>query len=287
MRRLRRGAVATAAVAAGLAITLRGVAGHELLRAVAEARLSFVAAYSLPLLALGSALRTARYGALLPVFARPRSSELWAIIILSAAANNVLPLKAGEVLRTKDTVAAGVSLPRVVTAQLAEKVVEIATLVVCVAPVLVMHVGFGGPAPVTSGFLCLGAVGAGWAARHFGVRVRQLVRSFAWSIASDAVEIAVIAVCLGGLGLPAGLLPSVTVFTGVNLAIAVPLTPANVGAFEAGAALPLIALGVGHDSAVAFAFIYRAVQWLPVTLAGALVWARRMMVSRPERARAV
>jgi uncharacterized protein (TIRG00374 family) len=100
------------------------------------------------------------------------------------------------------------------------------------------------------------------------------------------VEIALIAVCLGGLGLPAGLLPSVMVYAGVNLAIAVPSTPGNVGVFEAGAALPLIALGVEHDAAVAFALLYRAVQWLPVTLAGGLVWARRMVASEPERASA-
>jgi uncharacterized membrane protein YbhN (UPF0104 family) len=288
MRRWLPRALAVAVVTMAVAFALRGVHGHELLRSLAEARLSYLAACSLPLLGLGSMLRTARYGSLLPaVGARPRPAELWAIVILSAAANNVLPLRAGELLRTKDTVAAGVRLPSVVVAQLAEKVVEVATLVACVTPVLVTHAGLCGPAPVTVGLFFLASVGAGWAAHRFGVRVRQLVHALGWSLASDAVEIAIIAVCLGGLGLPAGLLPSVVVYAGVNLAIAVPSTPGSVGAFEAGAALPLIALGVEHDAAVAFAFVYRAVQWLPLTLAGALVWARRMVVSEPERARAM
>jgi uncharacterized membrane protein YbhN (UPF0104 family) len=287
MRRILPRAFGIVVVAIALTFALRGVHGHELLRALAEARLSYVAACSLPLLGVGSMLRAGRYGALLPAMgSRPGSSELWSIVVLSAAANNVLPLRAGELLRTKDTVAAGVRLPRVVIAQLAEKVVEVATLVTWVVPVLVTHVGFCGPAPVTVGLFFLGAIGAGWAAHRFGVRVRQLVRSLGWSFASDAVEIAIIAACLAGLGLPAGLLPSVAVYAGVNLAIAVPSTPASVGAFEAGAALPLIALGVDHHAAVAFAFVYRAVQWLPVTLAGALVWARRVVVSEPERARA-
>jgi glycosyltransferase 2 family protein len=280
-------ALAIAVVAMALVFALRGLSGHELLRALGRARLAYVIAGSLFLLGVGSILRAARYGALLPaVGARPRPSELWAIMILSAAANNVLPLRAGEVLRTKDTMATGVRLPRVVVAQVAEKVIEVATLVTLVAPVLATHFGFCGPAPVTAGLFCLGAVGVGWAARRFGVRARQLVRSFAWSLASDVVEIAIISVCLWGLGLPAGLSPSAAVYAGVNLAIAVPSTPASVGAFEAGAALPLIALGIEHDAAIAFALIYRAVQWLPVTLAGGLVWTRRMVAPQPGRARA-
>ena len=100
------------------------------------------------------------------------------------------------------------------------------------------------------------------------------------------MEVAIIAVCLHGLGLPAGLGPSVTVFACVNLAIVLPSTPGNVGAQEAGAALALIALGVDRETAVAFALVYRAVQWLPVTLAGAIVWARRMIVAPPARASA-
>jgi uncharacterized protein (TIRG00374 family) len=71
----------------------------------------------------------------------------------------------------------------------------------------------------------------------------------------------------------------VTVFAAVNLAIAMPATPGNIGAFEAGAALPLMATGVDRDTAVAFAILYRAVQWLPVTALGAALFALRPRAS--------
>ena len=103
----------------------------------------------------------------------------------------------------------------------------------------------------------------------------QLGRALAWSFGADVLEVGVIALCLKSLGLSAGLTTSLLVFAAVNLAIAVPSTPANLGALEAGAALALVATGVAHDAAVAFALLYRAVQWLPITLAGGAIWAWR------------
>ena len=63
----------------------------------------------------------------------------------------------------------------------------------------------------------------------------------------------------------------------MNLSIALPSGPSHLGAFEAGAALGLVAMGVSHDLALAFALLYRVVQWVPVMLAGAVVWAWRAL----------
>jgi uncharacterized membrane protein YbhN (UPF0104 family) len=285
MRRSALRAIVLAAVVAGTWFTLRGISGSQLLHALARTDLPFVAAFGLPLLAVGSVLRTGRYRALLPALdTSPPFFDLWPCVILSMAGNNVLPLRAGELLRTRESVAAGYRLSRVAIAQLAVKVVEASTLAIYATPALAAHVGYRRPLLVITGLTVLGALVAGWTARRFQVEPRQLLTSLAWSLVADAVEIAIIAVCLKGLGLSAGLLPSVTVFAAVNLAVALPSTPGNVGAFEAGAALSLISIGVERDAAVAFAFVYRAVQWPPVTLAGAVLWTKRMVASPPARA---
>jgi uncharacterized membrane protein YbhN (UPF0104 family) len=287
MRRHALRAIAFAGVVAGLWWTLRGVSGAQLVHALALTDVRLVAGLSLPLLAVGSVLRGARYGALLPALgSRPRFFDVWSSVMLSTAANNVLPLKAGELLRTRETVAAGVPLARVAVAQLTEAAVEAVSAVACATPAIASHLGFQHPALAIVGLLAIGVVVAGWIARRFRVEPRQLAMSLAWSFGSDLIEIGVIAVCLAGLGLPAGPLPSVMVFAAVKVAVALPSTPGNLGAFEAGAALPLVAIGVERDAAMAFALVYRAVQWLPLTLAGAVLWARRTITSPAARARA-
>jgi hypothetical protein len=273
------------AVAMGIWLALRSVSGAKLLHALAPTRVAFVAGWCVTLLAVGSVARSIRFAALLPRTPHAHLIDLWSAVLLGSAGNNVLPLRAGELVRTRETVAAGYPLARVVVAQVAEKVVDAASLIAYATPVLAAHLG-GRFTPVFAGLVVTGVLFVGWAAPRFRVAPGQLAASLAWSLVADAVEVAIVAVCLHGLGLPAGLVRSLTVFVGVNVAIALPGVPGNLGAQEAGAALPLIALGVDADAAVAFALVYRAVQWLPVTLAGGVVWARRMIVSPATRARA-
>jgi uncharacterized membrane protein YbhN (UPF0104 family) len=277
-------------VGAGLWLALRGVSGSQLLHALEGTRVVFIAALALPLLAVSLLPRTARYAALLSRSGRRDGRfVLWPAVLLSMAGNNVLPLRAGELLRTRESVAAGYPVRQVAIAQLTEKIVEAATLVVFAAPVVAWRIGgraalllAGAAAAVSS----LGGWGwVHWTRPHLRIARSQLATSLAWSLVADVVEIAVIAVCLHGVGLSAGVVPSVTVFAGVNLAIALPSTPGNLGTLEAGSALPLVALGVDHDAAVAFACVYRVVQWLPVTVAGAIVWLSRVGSTPAGRAR--
>jgi hypothetical protein len=249
-----------------------------MLHSVAIANLAYVGAWCLPLLAAGSLLRTARYRALLPHFGKGYGLwDVWSAVVLSAAANNVLPLRAGELIRTRETMAAGATLLEVAFAQVAEKVVEAATLIVWATPVLASYVAHGRLTVAVAALIAVIALVTTWALRFDRLHTLQgIALSSVWSLAADAIEIAIVAVCLRGVGLPGGLAASVAVFAAVNLAIALPSTPGNVGAFEAGAALPLIAMGVGRDAAIAFAFVYRAVQWLPVSIVGCILWARRV-----------
>ena len=268
---------AIAAVAFGVWFSARGIAPKELLHALGAADLLYVAVGTLPLLVLGSLLRTARYGALLPTSSGEHGFwDLWSAVVLSGAANNVLPLRAGELVRTRETMARGLPLAQVAFAQVTEKLVEAATLVVCSVPVLLAYATPGHPVRLVSIVTAVLVVGVTVALRlDRRDLLRAVARSSCWSFAADAVELAIIAVCLRSLGLPCGLVTSIAVYAAVNLAIALPSTPGNVGAFEAGAALPLIALGVSRDAAVAFACVYRVVQWLPLSAVGLAVWARQ------------
>lgn len=68
--------------------------------------------------------------------------------------------------------------------------------------------------------------------------------------------------------------PAVAVITllAVNVALAVPAPPGNLGTFEVGAVLALTALGVPKETAIAFALCYHGVQLVPLWLAGIPAW---------------
>jgi hypothetical protein len=95
-----------------------------------------------------------------------------------------------------------------------------------------------------------------------------------WSLASDLVDVAMIALCLAAVGLHVEIGVWLLVYLAVNLAIAVPLTPGQVGVLEAGAVLALASAGVGQSEALAFALIYHAVHIVPPALLALPGWSR-------------
>jgi hypothetical protein len=95
-----------------------------------------------------------------------------------------------------------------------------------------------------------------------------------WSLASDLIDVAMIALCLAAVGLHVEIGVWLLVYLAVNLAIAVPLTPGQVGVLEAGAVLALASAGVGQSEALAFALIYHAVHIVPPALLALPGWSR-------------
>ena len=65
----------------------------------------------------------------------------------------------------------------------------------------------------------------------------------------------------------------------LNLAIAVPSTPAQVGALEGGAITALVLLDVNREAAAAFALLYHALQVIPLIAAG-LIFELRLVLGR-------
>ena len=88
------------------------------------------------------------------------------------------------------------------------------------------------------------------------------------SMAAWLLEVAAAAAALGAFGLQHGAAGGAAVIFGVNLAMAAPAPPANLGTFEIGAAMALMALGESSDSAAAFALGYHALLLLPMILTG-------------------
>ncbi len=91
-------------------------------------------------------------------------------------------------------------------------------------------------------------------------------------------DLATIELVLRAVGAAPSLSAGLLVLLITNLAIAVPITPGNLGTHELGSALALKLLGVQVEAATAFALLYHALHTIPVLLAG-FVDARRLLLS--------
>jgi len=304
MDRLKRARYGRAALRTTIAVALvatfvstaRHVSLDGVVRVFASANVPLLSTLVPLVLAMSFALRAARFRALLGrgQEGRARFRDVLGSVVLSQGANNVLPLRAGELVRTRDFMARGYSIRRVAFAQLTEKLVELATLVAWTVPMLA-H--FFGSRRLVLGVLLLVVLllpAGAW----FGRRVRRpnditstdrtrdrlvsVAQAVLWSFSADGFEVALIAVCLASVGIPATLTTSLAVLAAVNLAILLPSTPGQIGTLEAGASLGLVLMGTPSNAAIGFALLYRCMQWVPVTIAAGLVWAFRRTPHDPR-----
>ena len=110
-------------------------------------------------------------------------------------------------------------------------------------------------------------------------------KSLAWSVLSDATDVAMIGLVLAAVGVHLPVVSWVVAFVAINLALIVPTTPAQLGVLEMGAVAALHALGVDEAPAVAFAVLYHAAHVIPPTLVGGL-FALGLESRRPDPDRA-
>jgi uncharacterized membrane protein YbhN (UPF0104 family) len=297
----RWGRAVLSVAALGVAVaTVSSMASHlQLRQSVARLRsadLRLLAAIAPLLLTANLCLKAARFRSLLRTAAGQALPfrQVLASVVLSTGANNLLPLRAGELVRTREIVARGRAIRDVLVAQMVEKMVAMTTLLVWAASALERLVvnGHPGVALFVIGGLLFGLfvgllwIFGGWIVRavrqgHFvafverGGMTAAVMQALTWSLLGDATEVALIALCLDSLGIHVGLATSAVVFASLNLAMALPSTPGQVGVFEAGAGLGLMMAGLPGEVAVAFALLYRLMLWLPVTLAAGAVWLAR------------
>jgi len=76
-----------------------------------------------------------------------------------------------------------------------------------------------------------------------------------------------VAAAVGGMAVPA------LIYVAINLAIIVPSAPSGVGPFEVAAVLAYSWLGVRAETAFNIALMYHIIQFIPITLIGATMYA--------------
>jgi uncharacterized membrane protein YbhN (UPF0104 family) len=96
-----------------------------------------------------------------------------------------------------------------------------------------------------------------------------------WALAAWGCDLMTIASVLHALDVPVHLDAVLLVLLMVNLAVAVPAAPGNLGTFELGASFALTTLGVPTERAAAFALLYHGVQIVPLTAVWGIVSLRK------------
>ena len=244
----------------------------------AEVTRAGAAVLAAPLATVGALLAyAAAFGLRTVVWTRMQpalpSGQAWAALHVALAANHVLPLRLGEVLRVTSVLRrTALSARPVIAAVALLRLGDLMALVVIAAvatPVALVAV-VGGAGAVVVALVCAVAVlGAGWwcvrVARATSATGSRALRSpdgwvavgtvSAWLL--EAVVLWVVAGTAGvGLSLPeAAGVTAITVFAQV-LAV----TPGGVGTYEAAGTAALLALGVGAPEAFAVVLLTHAVK---------------------------
>jgi len=270
-------------VFAGLVVTLRGMdwpAVGEALRSAHGWPIALAAVINFGII-IGKA---AAWRLLLAPEHRLSLARLTRYTLISCAASIVLPLRAGELvrvwlLRERD----GVPTARIAAVAIAEKLLDMLSMALIVLPVpwlvrdLPASVEWwiaGVAAVAIGGLLALRLASRRIASRHWLGQViaamellgsaRRLSGALAVLIATWLVDLAMIGLVLHAVGLDLPFGAALVVLFAVNLAIALPSTPAQLGALELGALAGLHLLHAPAAPALAFAVLYHALQVIPV-----------------------
>lgn len=107
-------------------------------------------------------------------------------------------------------------------------------------------------------------------------RKRMIVVTLAVSLAVCLLQVETIRLCQLAFGLHLDLWVPALIFVAINLAIVVPSAPSGVGPFEVAAVLAYSWIGVSAETAFSVTISYHAVQFLPVTVIGAVIYLRTM-----------
>jgi uncharacterized membrane protein YbhN (UPF0104 family) len=161
-----------------------------------------------------------------------------------------------------------------------EKVLDATILVLLATPLAfrLEHQPWLGPVRKIVPFALLALPIGVIALRHLRSKIRWLadVRVFdhlptlfsatAWVLGAWSFDLLTIAAVMCSLSLPVQIEAVLLVLLVVNLAVAFPAAPGNLGTFELGAIFALRTLGVPNEEAAAFALLYHGVQIVPLLL---------------------
>jgi uncharacterized membrane protein YbhN (UPF0104 family) len=217
-------------------------------------------------------------------------ARLFRYTIAAFAGSVIAPARAGEVLRLwtlkrRD----GVPVADSAAVAVAEKLLDGVSMLILVAPVPLLLPGL--PTWVSTTILVVAGVAvalfialyvavgrvrpdaSSWLARFVaGMHVvrspRRLALSLVTLIGVWLVDVTMVVLVLYAVDVQLPFAAALFILFAINLTIALPSTPAGVGAFEVGAIAAMDVLGVPRTQAFAFALIYHVLQVLPLVVVG-------------------
>jgi uncharacterized membrane protein YbhN (UPF0104 family) len=231
--------------------------------------------------------------------------KLFRYTITAFAASVIVPARGGEVLRIlllkrND----GVPATRSTAVALAEKLIDGLSMLIIMAPLpwllpdLPASVSWwiGGLSAIAIAALvglriAVGRVtGDGWLGRLIqGMAVLRRPARFAFTLAMLTtlwlLDVVMVKLILYALHIPVPWPGALLVLFTLNLAIALPSTPGQVGALEVGAVVGLKILGIPESPAVAFGVLYHAIQVIPLLAVGLILDGRMLFGGLPARER--
>ena len=225
--------------------------------------------------------------------------------VTSYAGSVLLPLRAGELLRLwllrdRD----GVPVTRSAAVAMAEKLLDIVSMLLVVAPLPWLVDGL--PASVGRWIAALAVAvavalimlrlvaarlsRASWVGRIVDAmsviqRPRVFVATVAVLVVSWLIDLAMVGLVMCSVGIDGSIGSGLLVLFAINVSIAIPTTPGQLGALELGAMIGLDLVGVSREASLAFAVLYHALQAIPTVIAGLALNARLVVSRTPEQSR--
>ncbi|HET9597893.1 MAG TPA: lysylphosphatidylglycerol synthase transmembrane domain-containing protein [Anaeromyxobacteraceae bacterium] len=263
-------------------------------RALAGADYRLVAAMAAAHLALFLGVKAWRWQLMLAPVRRIGLGRLYQYCLAGCAVTNLVPARAGSAARVALLHRDGVPVPGSVAVLVVEEICNAVVLGLLCLPLpflldlpskvrVTLAVVTGGAA-IALGILA--AVGFAGRSRPSGVlrRVadglavlrdrRAAAAVLALTVAMWLVDLGQIALAMRAVALPPSYGAVALVLLFVNLTNAVPVTPGQVGLFEAGAAAACVAVGATAEQGVAVGVLYHVMQLVPETVLGLAVLGR-------------
>ena len=262
---------------------IRRIDGRALARAVAQAQPALLAVAALLSVAQLACRSLAFRTLMLPVIRIPRFRS-FRYALTGAATSSLAPGRAGDFLRVYLLKRDGnVPISSTAAVLVVDKIVDMTAMFLVLAPApwllseLPLWVGRSllALAGLACGLLLFAGLIAArtrtprwFAAFHAGLTVVRRPSLLAWALlpatASWLLDLTCISATMRALGIAAPAASGLLVLLAVNLAITVPVMPANVGTFELGAFAVLRPFGVPTELCLAFGLLYHMAQVLPV-----------------------
>lgn len=251
-------------------------------------------------------LRALRWQVLLRPLAKVRYRDTLASLLVGYLANNVLPARLGEVVRSHDfgertsisksTILGTIVIERVVDTLVVVSIAAVAILVLSVRGIVASAVLVG--AAVTALLVVLIAVGMAahrlpgadrvrallgrWPRiRHVLSKVRvglsvvtdlpSMVIAVVLSVVSWSLTVLAFAAAAQAVGVEPTMGQAALLAAGTNLATAIPAAPGYVGTFELAVVTIAASVGIAKESALAFGILVHVATLLVTSIGGAVV----------------